>query len=189
VIYCDSGKAISECIIRTAILHSEKVQDHALTAERYESFTRLFRKKLRDNPDFEIIEPGYTTDNDLKLVHTEEHIRRVKRCESRAPHDTPQSLGVARAAKLIADAGKLAGKSVQSDRFSKAIGIGGIVQHAGKSYGKGSGIFSDGGSCQSKTGFILEVFCLLALFTAEELCIVPSKPVAVSIIHQQIELS
>jgi acetoin utilization protein AcuC len=138
-------------IMRTAILYSEKMREydlgHVLTGDRYGNFMHLFREKLGDNLDFEIIEPSYATESDLKLVHDEEYIRRVERYESRDPHDTPLSPGVVRAAKLMAGAGKLAGELVQSGRFNKAIGIGGGVQHAGKNYEKGFGIFSDVGIC------------------------------------------
>ena len=137
--------------MRVAILYSEKMREydlgHVLSADRYESFMRLFREKLGDNSLFEIIEPDYATEADLKLVHTEEYIRRVEKCESRDPHDTPLSPGVVRAAKLMAGAGKLAGELVQSGAFSKAIVIGGGVQHAGRNYEKGFGIFSDVGIC------------------------------------------
>jgi acetoin utilization protein AcuC len=137
--------------MRTAILYSEKMKEydlgHVLTGDRYKSFMRLFREKLGDNPAFEVIEPDYATEAELKLVHTEEYIRRVERCESRDPHDTPLSLGVVRAAKLMAGAGKLAGELVQSGRFSKAVSIGGGVQHAGRNYEKGFGVFSDVGIC------------------------------------------
>jgi len=138
-------------IMRTAILYSEKMRGydlgHVLTGDRYESFMRLFREKLGNNPVFEIVEPGYATEADLKLVHTEEYIRRVERCESRDPHDTPLSPAVVRAARLMGGAGKLAGELVQSARFTKAIVIGGGVQHAGRNYEKGFGIFSDVGIC------------------------------------------
>jgi len=138
-------------IMRTAILYSQKMKEydlgHVLTGERYESFMRLFREKLGSNPVFEIVEPDYATEEDLKLVHTEEYIRRVERCESRDPHDTPLSAGVVRAAKLMAGAGKLAGELIQSGVSSKAIVIGGGVQHAGRNYEKGFGIFSDVGIC------------------------------------------
>ena len=137
--------------MRTAILYSEKMREydlgHVLTGERYESFMRLFREKLGDNPSFEIVEPDYATEADLKLVHTQEYITRAERCESRDPHDTPLSPGVVRAAKLLAGAGKLAGELVQSGAYSKAIVIGGGVQHAGRDYEKGFGIFSDVGIC------------------------------------------
>jgi len=137
--------------MRTAILYSDKMREydlgHVLTGERYESFIRLFREKLGGNPTFEIVEPDYATDNDLKLVHSEEYIRRVERCDSRDPYDTPLSPSVVRAAKLMAGAGKLAGELVQSGAFSKAISIGGGVQHAGRNYEKGFGIFSDIGIC------------------------------------------
>ena len=137
--------------MRTAILYSEKMQEydlgHVLTGDRYGSFIRLFREKLGGSPVFEIVEPGYAAEADLKLVHIPEYIRRVERCESRDPHDTPLSPGVVRAAKLMAGAGKLAGELVQSGAFSKAIVIGGGVQHAGRNYEKGFGIFSDVGIC------------------------------------------
>jgi len=137
--------------MRTAILYSDKMKEydlgHVLSGERYESFMRLFREKLGDNPFFEIVEPDYATEADLKLVHTEEYIRRVERCESRDPHDTPLSPGVVRAAKLMAGAGKLGGELVQSGGFGKAIVVGGGVQHAGRNYEKGFGIFSDVGIC------------------------------------------
>jgi acetoin utilization protein AcuC len=137
--------------MRTAILYSEKMREydlgHVLTGERYERFIHLFREKLGDNPVFEIVESGYATEADLKLVHAQEYIRRVERCESRDPHDTPLSPGVVRAAKLMAGIGKLAGELVQSGTFTKAIGIGGGVQHAGRNYEKGFGIFSDVGIC------------------------------------------
>ena len=116
-------------IMRTAILYSEKMREydlgHVLTGERYEGFMCLFRERLGDDPAFEIVEPGYATEADLKLVHTEEYIRRVERCDSRDPHDTPLSPGVVRAARLLAGAGKLAGELVQSGAFRKAIVIGG----------------------------------------------------------------
>jgi len=135
----------------TAILYSEKMREydlgHVLTGERYERFMDLFREKLGGNPDFEIVEPDYATEADLRLVHTQEYIRRVERCQSRDPHDTPLSPGVVRAAKLLAGAGKLAGELVHSGAYSKAVVIGGGVQHAGKDYEKGFGIFSDVGIC------------------------------------------
>lgn len=138
-------------IMLAAILYSQKMREydlgHVLTGDRYQSFIRLFREKLGNNPVFEIVEPGYADEDDLRLVHTEEYIRRVERCESRDPHDTPLSPAVVRAAKLMAGAGKLAGELVQSARFTKAIVIGGGVQHAGRNYEKGFGIFSDVGIC------------------------------------------
>jgi acetoin utilization deacetylase AcuC-like enzyme len=96
---------------------------HILTGERYKRFMRLFKEKLGDNPIFEIVEPSYATEVDLQLVHTQEYIKRVERCESRDPHDTPLSPGVVRAAKLMAEAGKLAGELVQQSEFSAGLTI------------------------------------------------------------------
>jgi len=142
---------VVQSVMRTAILYSEKMREydlgHVLKGDRYERFMRLFREKLGDNPIFEIVEPGYATEAELELVHTKEYIRRIGRYESRDSHDTPLSPAIVRAAKLMAGAGKLAGELVQSGTFSKAISIGGGVQHAGRNYEKGFGIFSDVGIC------------------------------------------
>jgi acetoin utilization protein AcuC len=94
-----------------------------------------------------VIEPPHATHEDLRLVHTEEYIQRIERCEGRDPYDTPLSPGLVRAAKLLAGAGKLAGELVQSGSFSKAFVIGGGVQHANREREKGFGVFSDVGIC------------------------------------------
>ncbi len=137
--------------MKAAVLYSEKIKEydlgHVLTMERYDNFKALFDEKIADNPAFEIIEPAYATEDDLRLVHTEDYIKRIERCESRDPHDTPLSPGFVRATKLLAGAGKLAGELVQSKRFDKAFVIGGGVQHAGRDYEKGFGVFSDVGIC------------------------------------------
>jgi len=137
--------------MRTAILYSEKMKDydlgHVLQGDRYERFMAFFKEKLGDNPLFEIIETEYATEDELRLVHPEEYIRRIERCESYDPHDTPLSPPVVRAAKLMAGAGKLAGELIWSGRFNKSVIIGGGVQHAGRNYEKGFGIFSDVGIC------------------------------------------
>ena len=137
--------------MKAAVLYSEKMKEydlgHVLTGERYENFMHLFRDMLGGNPDFEMVEPSYATYAALKLVHTEDYIRRIDRCESKDPHDTPLSPGLVRAAKLLAGAGKLAGELVLSGKFDKAFVIGGGVQHARRDHEKGFGIFSDVGLC------------------------------------------
>jgi acetoin utilization protein AcuC len=138
----------------TAILYSENMKEydlgHVLKGDRYEKFMRLFREKTGGSPQFEIIEPPAATKNDLQMVHDSEYIDRVEKCESRDPHDTPLSPGLVRAAKLLAGAGKQAADLVQSGRFDKAVVIGGGVQHAGRNYEKGFGIFSDVGLCAER---------------------------------------
>lgn len=137
--------------MKAAVLYSEKMKEydlgHVLTGERYENFMHLFKDMLGGNPDFEIIEPLYATDAELKLVHTEDYIKRVDRYESKDPHDTPLSPSVVRAAKLLAGAGKLAGELILSGRFDKAFVVGGGVQHARRDLERGFGIFSDVGLC------------------------------------------
>jgi acetoin utilization protein AcuC len=138
-------------MMATAILYSEKIQEydlgHVLTAERYRNFIRFFEERLGDDPAFEIVEPEYAEDEDLLLVHTGPYIKRIERCESRDPHDTPLSPALVRAARLMAGAGKLAGELVHSGRFERAVSIGGGVQHASQDRERGFGVFSDTGIC------------------------------------------
>ena len=134
-----------------AILYDEKLKEydlgHVLDKDRYRSFIDLFREKLGHHPDFDMISPAYATEEDLKLIHTEEYIRRVERCEGMDPHDTPLSPRFVTATKLLAGAGKLAGELVQSGRYQKAFVVGGGVQHATRNREKGFGVFSDVGLC------------------------------------------
>jgi acetoin utilization protein AcuC len=134
-----------------AIIYSDKLKEydlgHVLTHDRYQNFIDLFQENLGDHPDFEVIEPPYATHEDLRLIHTEEYVQRIERCEGKDPYDTPLSPGLVRAAKLLAGAGKHAGELVQSGSFSKAFVIGGGVQHASREREKGFGVFSDVGIC------------------------------------------
>ena len=134
-----------------AILYSDRLKEyylgHVLTHDRYQHFIDLFQQTLGSHPYFEIVEPPIALDTELKLVHTEDYIQRIERCESKDPFDTPLSPGLVRAAKLLAGAGKHAGELVQSGRYSKVFVIGGGVQHANREREKGFGIFSDVGIC------------------------------------------
>jgi acetoin utilization protein AcuC len=137
--------------MRTAILYSEDMKEydlgHVLKGDRYAKFIRLFEEKVGDHPLFEIMEPRCAAKDDLQMVHGPKYIERIEKYESQDPHDTPLSPGFVRAAKLLAGAGKLAADLVQTGRFSKAVVVGGGVQHAGRHYEKGFGIFSDVGLC------------------------------------------
>lgn len=134
-----------------AILYDEKLKEydlgHVLKEDRYQNFMEYFQMKLGNHPDFEIVSPPYATEDDLKLLHTEEYIKRIDRCESMDPRDTPLTPGFVRATKLLAGAGKLGGELVQSGRYQKAFVVGGGVQHATRDREKGFGVFSDVGIC------------------------------------------
>ena len=134
-----------------AILYNEKLKEydlgHVLKQDRYQNFIELFQRKLGHHPDFEIVSAPYATENDLKLIHAEEYIKRIERCESRDPYDTPLSPAFVRATKLLAGAGKLAGELVESGKFNKAFVVGGGVQHASRNRERGFGVFSDVGIC------------------------------------------
>jgi len=134
-----------------AIVYDEKLKEydlgHVLKQDRYQIFVNLFKQKLGRHSDFEIVSPSYATESDLKLIHTEEYIRRIEKCESKDPHDTPLSPGFVRGTKLLAGAGKLAGELVQSGKYEKSFVVGGGVQHATRNHEKGFGVFSDVGIC------------------------------------------
>ncbi len=134
-----------------AIVYDEKLKEydlgHVLKRDRYQIFVNLFKQKLGRHPDFETVSPSYATESDLKLIHTEEYIRRIERCESKDPYDTPLSPGFVRGTKLLAGAGKLAGEVVQSGKYEKSFVVGGGVQHATRNHEKGFGVFSDVGIC------------------------------------------
>jgi acetoin utilization protein AcuC len=134
-----------------AVIYDPKLKEydlgHVLKQDRYQVFIDLFKQNFGRHPDFEIIAPSYATQNDLKLIHTEAYIRRIERCESKDPFDTPLSPGFVRGTKLLAGAGKLAGELVQSGKYEKAFVVGGGVQHATRNHEKGFGVFSDVGIC------------------------------------------
>ena len=134
-----------------AILYSDNLKEydlgHVLSQDRYQNFIDLFEQLLGAHNDFEVVEPPYAVEADLRLIHTEEYIQRVEKCEGKDPYDTPLSPGLVRAAKLLAGAGKYAGELVQTGKYDKAFVIGGGVQHANREREKGFGVFSDVGIC------------------------------------------
>ena len=136
---------------RFAVLYSEGLQEydlgHVLTANRYRSFIEFFRQRLGAHPAFDIVAPAPASHRELRLIHTETYIRRIERCESKDPYDTPLSPGLVRAAKLLAGAGRFAGELVQTGAYRKAFVVGGGVQHANREREKGFGVFSDVGIC------------------------------------------
>lgn len=134
-----------------AVLYSDDLKEydlgHVLTQDRYQNFIDEFRARLGNHPSFDVVAPLPASHRALKLIHTEEYIQRIERCESRDPYDTPLSAGLVRAAKLLAGAGRYAGELVHSRTYSKAFVIGGGVQHANREREKGFGVFSDVGIC------------------------------------------
>ena len=82
---------------RYAIVYDEKIKEydlgHVLQQDRYQMFMDLFHQTLGSHPDFEIVSATYATENDLKLIHPEEYIRRIEKCESKDPYNTPLSSG------------------------------------------------------------------------------------------------
>jgi acetoin utilization protein AcuC len=134
-----------------AVLYRQELREydlgHVLRDDRYENFMGLFQKTLGGQPGFRVVAPPYATHSDLRLVHTDAYIRRIERCESRDPFDTPLSPAFVRATKLLAGAGKHAGELVCSGECNKAFVVGGGVQHARRDREKGFGVFSDVGIC------------------------------------------
>ncbi len=79
--------------MKAAVLYSDKIKEydlgHVLTGERFDNFLHLFEEKLGSNPNLELVEPTYATYDDLRLIHTDQYIKRIERLENCAPFDTP----------------------------------------------------------------------------------------------------
>jgi len=138
--------------MKTAVVYSEKMKEydfgpgHPFRGNRYGNFMKLFKEKLSGNPDFEVVEPSYATEEDLLLVHDPNFIERIKRSESR-DSDTPLHPGMDVAARLIVGSSMLAGELVAGGRFDMAVGVGGGMHHAGRSREAGFCIFNDVAVC------------------------------------------
>lgn len=152
------------------ILYREELREydfgegHPFRGERFENFIKFFKEKLREK-NFEFIKPQPATDEDLKLVHSQEYIDFVEKFYLAAysgktlppvkeinkflsidnfPGANPGKLNFG--ARLIAGAAKMAGELVWQGEFEKAITFGGL-HHAKKNYGEGFCIYNDVAIC------------------------------------------
>lgn len=153
-----------------AILYREELKEydfgegHPFRGERVGNFIEFFKEKLPQE-NFRWIQPKPATDEDLRIIHSQEYINFVENFYQAAhakqplpfsqeiyqflsidniPGPNPGKLNLG--ARLIAGAAKEAGELVWQGKFEKAITIGGL-HHATKNYGDGFCIFNDVALC------------------------------------------
>jgi acetoin utilization protein AcuC len=156
--------------MKIAILYSEKLKEydfgegHPFRGERMLNFIDFFKKNV-SLENFQIIEPVLATDDDLKLIHSQEYIDAIEKFYQAVnlgerlplpnkitpflsidniPGKNPGKLNLG--ARLIVGAAKMAGELVWQGQFKKVITFGGL-HHATKNYGEGFCIFNDVAIC------------------------------------------
>ena len=154
--------------MQTAILYRQELKEHdfglghPFRSDRYRIFMDFFREYLSED-NFQIIEPGYATDADLLLVHSEEYISFVESFYKAAVSGLslpsafrflsgdniprPGAGKLNEAARLIVGSSKLAGEIVWEGKFGQAVALGGGSHHASSSYGEGFCLYNDVAIC------------------------------------------
>jgi len=142
----------------TAIVYSEQMKSydfgpgHPFRGDRYANFMKLLREKTND---FEVIEPGYASDEEILLVHDRDYVDFLEGASKGIwlpssrflSPDTPAQPEIGKAARLIAGASIMAGELVWEGRFTRAVGVGGGLHHARSNYGAGFCIYNDVAIC------------------------------------------
>ncbi len=143
--------------MKTALVHSDKMghydfgPGHPFRGDRHESFMKLFREKVGLDRGFDLITSAPATDEDLRLIHTEEYIEFIRTGSGNTwtylDLDTPLTPGMNEAARIIVGAGILAGELVADGKYNVAVSVGGGMHHARPSRGAGFCIFNDVAIC------------------------------------------
>jgi acetoin utilization protein AcuC len=117
---------------------------HPFHGARFREFVEMLRETgLLDSCD--LIEPVPATDDELRLVHTDDYLALVEKAMSIGgwlSMDTPATKGAVNAQRLIAGSGLQAAKLLLEGERSIAHTFGGF-HHAGPSYGEGFCIYND----------------------------------------------
>ena len=124
---------------------------HPFRGDRFRRFMDLIEDRgLLSDPRVELVEPDAATDDDLRLVHSDEYIEEVvSRSGLFLPisGDTPLSPSIVKSARLIVGTSLRAGELVASGAVEVAEGVGGGLHHAGRGYGGGFCVFNDVAAC------------------------------------------
>jgi acetoin utilization protein AcuC len=127
---------------------------HPFRSDRYTRFMDLLREKV-ESSKFEVVDPKHATDEELLFVHHRAYIDFLQ-TESKGvwlpdnrflSPDTPLQPGMEKAARLIVGATLTAAEIVWKGRFAHAVGVGGGLHHAKRSYGAGFCIYNDVAVC------------------------------------------
>ena len=141
--------------MRTAIIYSQRYLEHKTEGDHPERPQRLMaimdgirRSRLLEDERIRLIEPDYASLEDLGLVHTEEHIRVIRRlCDAGGgliSEETPVSKESFEVARLAAGGAIGAVQKVISGNFRSAFAL---VRppghHAGPNYSLGFCVFNN----------------------------------------------
>ena len=151
--------------MKTALIYNPEINNyhfgktHPFNGERFEVFINFLKKNLKEfNSYFEEIKPEPATEKDLRLFHSQEYIEAIKKASKGiilpnilkyiSADNLDFSTGylpkdIEMPARIIAGTSLLAGELVLKGEFKKAIGVGGGLHHARKSFGEGFCIYND----------------------------------------------
>jgi len=154
---------------KTALIYNPEINNyhfgktHPFNGERFEVFVNFLKKNLKNfNDYFEEIKPEPAIGKDLGLAHDKAYIKAIKKASKGIilpdifKYISSDNLdfstgylpmGIERPARIIAGTSLLAGELVLKGKFKKAIGIGGGLHHAKRSFGDGFCIYNDAVIC------------------------------------------
>ena len=141
-----------------AVVYSDRMKDYdfgpgsPFRGERYANFMRLFQEQVSD---FELIEARPATDEELLLVHDKSYVHFVDGASRNVwlprhrflSPDMPFQPAIGKAARLLAGASLKAGELVWEGKFRCAVGVGGGLHRARRSFGAGFCIYNDVAIC------------------------------------------
>ncbi|MBN1644402.1 MAG: hypothetical protein JW856_06260 [Dehalococcoidales bacterium] len=149
-----------------AILYREELKEydlglgHPLHSRRYQEFIKFLASRLKANGNYKIIKADWATDEQLLRICDRDYINFTKQYYSLANLGLPpegdffqyQSLDnlpsgrpgkVEEAARLIIGQAKLAADLVQTNKYKKAVSLGGGLHHAKRAFGEGFCLYND----------------------------------------------
>lgn len=149
-----------------AILYREELKEydfgpgHPFRGDRYEIFPRFLKENLSRDDNYQVLESGSASDEDLLRICQRDYIDfsrqyyqaanlglsyngRFYRYHSGDNRPISRPGKLEEAARLVVGQAKLAADLVQSGEFEKAISIGGGTHHAKRNYGEGFCIYND----------------------------------------------
>ena len=121
--------------------------NHPFKGDRFNNVMNFFEEQgLFRISGVSLLKPEAVTMNNLLKVHDEEYLDLIFRlAEANKPYDmeTPVSLQILEAARLLVGGAVEAGKAIYDGRVERAVALGGGYHHAGRDYGGGFCIFND----------------------------------------------
>jgi acetoin utilization protein AcuC len=153
---------------KTALIYGPDIkkydygEGHPIRADKFGKFMGFFQERFAGHFDqFERMEPVLATDEQLKLVHSEEYIKAMKIAHQLGFMEIAKYLALDNlnpitksippllevGARASVGASLMAGELVYESKYRKAIFIGGGHHHAMPSWGEGFGIYNDVAVC------------------------------------------